>query len=121
MKLVYVAGPYRATNPKTGKSDAWGVQSNIMRAMGLALEVWKAGGAALCPHANTMFYQDAAGINDEVWLNGDLVMLERCDAILMTPDYERSSGARAELDHAKMRGIPVFFEMNSLKSWMGAS
>lgn len=89
-----------------------------MAAMGLALEVWKLGHAALCPHANTMFFQDADGCADEVWLDGDLEMLKRCDAILVTPDWQRSSGARKEVQYATELGIPVFFNIEELKVWL---
>lgn len=89
-----------------------------MRAMSLALEVWKLGHAALCPHANTMFFQDADGCDDEVWLEGDLEMLKRCDAVLVTPDWQRSSGARAEVQKASEWGIPVFFTIETLKEWL---
>ncbi len=114
MKVVYVAGPFRSVNPN-GRSNSWGVQSNVMRAMALALEVWKLGHAAVCPHSNTMFFQDADGCVDDVWLNGDLEILKRCDAVLMTPDYERSSGARAERDEALRVGLPVF---ETLAEWL---
>lgn len=110
MKLVYVAGPFRSTNAN-GKSNAWGVQSNVMRAMAVALEVWKSGHTALCPHANTMFFQDADGVDDEIWLKGDLLMLEKCDAMVLTTDWERSSGARAEAAFARSKGIPVYFSV----------
>ena len=89
-----------------------------MRAMKLSLEVWRLGAAAVCPHANTMFFQNAAP--DEVWLDGDLAILAKCDAILMTPDYERSSGARAEMHFAFDRGIPVFLKIDDLKEWLEA-
>lgn len=117
MKLVYVAGPFRAITAK-GKNNCWQVQRNIMAAMELALEVWKTGHAALCPHANTMFFQDADGIVDDVWLEGDLEMLRRCDAVLVTPDWQRSSGARAEVAKASEWGIPVFFNIEQLKAWL---
>lgn len=97
MKLVYVAGPFR------GKSH-WDIACNIRRAEALALEVWRQGVAALCPHANTAHFQDAAP--DHVWLDGDLEMLRRCDAMVLTPDWRRSSGATAEVKEAIKLGIP---------------
>ncbi len=109
MRLVYVAGPFRG-------SSAWEIECNIRRAETLALEVWRLGAAALCPHCNTRFFQNAAP--DEVWLAGDLVMLERCDAVLLTDDWERSSGARAEVQHARNRCIPCFYNLTELKTWL---
>lgn len=117
MPVVYVAGPFRCSSVHVpGQQDSWGIQSNVMAAMALALEVWRSGAAAVCPHANTMFFQNAAP--DHVWLDGDLAMLAKCDAVVMTPDWERSSGARAEHVFALERGIPVFYSVEELKQWM---
>lgn len=68
MKLIYLAGPFRAT---TG----WGIEQNVRRAEVVALELWKMGVAVLCPHANTrMFHGEAP---DELWLEGTMEMLRR--------------------------------------------
>ncbi len=109
MKVVYVAGPYRGP-------DNWVIENNIRRAEALSLEVWRLGAAAICPHCNTRFFQGAAP--DDVWLDGDLAILEKCDAILMTPDWERSSGARAEHDFAAARGIAIFYDLDTLRAWL---
>lgn len=113
MTVVYVAGPFRATLPN-GHQDCWGIQQNVMAAMKLGLEVWKAGMVALVPHANTMFFQNAAGTVDDVWLKGDLELIRRCDVVLLTPDWERSSGARAEKEFAESIGMPCVFSMAEL-------
>lgn len=117
MDVVYVAGPFRCSSQHMpGQQDCWGIQTNVMAAMALGLEVWRMGAAALVPHANTMFFQNAA--KDEVWLDGDLAMLAKCDAVLMTPDWQRSTGARAEEAFARERGIPVFYDLDALRVWV---
>jgi nucleoside 2-deoxyribosyltransferase len=119
MKVVYVAGPFRcASKHVEGQQDSWGIQQNVMRAMELGLEVWRAGAAALIPHANTMFFQNAAP--DNVWLDGDIAMLAKCDAVIMTPDWQRSSGARAEHEYAVKAGIPVLYDIAALREWLAA-
>lgn len=107
MKVVYIAGPFRSMN-KGGRPNAWGIHKNVVRAMETALLVWQNGGAALCPHANTMFYDGANGIVDEVWLDGDLELLRRCDAVLCTENWKLSTGATNEVLHALRAGMPVF-------------
>lgn len=97
--LIYIAGPYRATN-------AWEIEQNIRRAEELALRVWEAGYPCICPHTNTRFYQGA--LPDSDWLEGDLEILKRCDAVLLTPDWAASFGARNEVAAAKRLGLPVF-------------
>lgn len=111
-KVVYVAGPFRGP-------DHWAIEQNIRRAETLALDVWKLGAAAICPHTNTRFYQGAAP--DDVWLTGDLAILAKCDAILMTPDWQRSSGARAEYEFAVTQGIPTFDTLDGLREWLDDS
>ena len=106
MIVVYIAGPFRASN-------AWEIEQNIRRAEEDALEVWKLGAAALCPHTNTRFFQGAA--EDELWLRGDLEMLGRCDAVLMVYGWQVSTGATAEREHALKKGIPVVYSLEELK------
>lgn len=109
MKVIYIAGPFRG-------ASAWDIECNIRRAEALALEVWRLGHAALCPHTNTRFFQNAAP--DEVWLKGDLALLERCDAVVLTADWKRSSGALAEVQFANDKNIPVFDDLRELQSWL---
>ena len=99
MKLVYVAGKYRGPTIRA-------VVENIRAAEHVALELWRLGFAVICPQKNSALFDGACP--DEVWLAGDLVMLERCDAVVMVPGWESSSGARAEKLHAHGRGIPVY-------------
>lgn len=124
MKVVYVAGPFRAGvlgSTDHRAQDSWGIQTNVMAAMKLALDVWRLGAVALCPHSNTMFFQNAAGTADDVWLKGDLELLRRSDAVLMTPDWHRSSGAIAERKFAEDSGIPVFETVDTLRDWLAVS
>ncbi|MCE5309616.1 MAG: DUF4406 domain-containing protein [Acidobacteriales bacterium] len=100
MKLVYVAGPYR------DKSE-YGVLQNIREAEAIALELWKMGFAVICPHKNTAFMGGAQGLPDDVWLKGDLEMIERCDGVVLAPKWALSVGTRAEKEHAQKHGIPV--------------
>lgn len=105
MIVVYIAGPFRGPS-------AWAIEQNIRRAEALALEVWAAGLVALCPHTNTRFFQGA--LPDEVWLQGDLELLRRCDAVLLVEGWEQSVGAQAEKTAAEARGIPIFYACTDL-------
>jgi hypothetical protein len=117
VKVIYIAGPFRSASTYVpGHQDAWGIQQNIMHAMKLALEVWRLGAVALCPHANAMFFQNAAP--DTVWLDGDIELLRRSDAMLLTPNWDESSGARAERTVAIELCKPVFTTLLELKAWL---
>ena len=109
MKLIYIAGPYRA-------ASEWKLVQNIRRAEALALEVWHLGHACICPHKNTALFGGAAP--DELWLEGDLEILRRCDAVLCTDDWQRSVGACGEVGLARSLEIPVFESLDSLKTWL---
>jgi hypothetical protein len=115
LRVIYVAGPFRATN-EDGTANQWEQEANIRRAEALALEVWRLGAAAICPHTNTRFYQGSAP--DDVWLDGDLAILAKCDAVLLTDDWERSAGARAEVAFADANDIPTFQTLDSLRRWL---
>lgn len=111
--VIYIAGPFRS---RSTPYSFWEQEQNIRRAEVLALEVWRRGGAVICPHTNTRFYQGAAP--DHVWLDGDLALLAKSDAVLMTPDWRLSSGARTEHDFAVQHKIPIFYSVEELASWL---
>lgn len=92
------------------------MELNIREAETLALEVWRAGAACICPHTNTRFYQGTAP--DDVWLDGDISILLRCDAVLCTPRWHSSEGAKREVAVAVAKGIPVFFSLGRLVEWI---
>lgn len=113
--LIYIAGPFRAKlKPGQTEPDQWEQENNVRRAEALALTVWRAGHACICPHANTRHFQGAGG--DDIWLNGDLKMIERCDGVLLTPDWRNSSGASAEAEYAESLGIPCSEDLGHLLS-----
>jgi len=112
MKLVYIAGPYRG-------SGQWQIFENIRRAEALALQVWQMGAACICPHKNTEHFNGAAP--DRVWLDGDLEMVRRCDAILCAPGWESSSGSLGEIALAKQLGLPIFPSIEELRNWLTES
>src|SRR5262245_24540181 len=109
MIVVYIAGPYRA-------ATEYQVLQNIRRAEEVALRVWKAGAACICPHKNTAFFGGAA--DDSVWLEGDLAIISRCDAVVCVPGWQASAGARGEVELARELSIPVFETIEGLESWL---
>lgn len=113
--VVYIAGPYRAPTP-------WGIEQNVRRAETAALAVWKSGAVALCPHLNTRHFQHE--LPDERWLEGDLDLLERCDAVLFIEGWLNSEGSKVEHAYAEHIGLPVFgighLEDGTLHTWVHA-
>jgi hypothetical protein len=108
MKLVYIAGPFRG--PTT-----WDIAQNVRAAEALGLDVALAGYMPVIPHANTALFHGQC--NDQFWLDGTLLLLSRCDALITLPTWERSSGAKAEVEFAKAHNIPVCHTLAELKQW----
>lgn len=108
MLVIYIAGPFRGAND-------WERHQNINRAEETAFEVWQAGMVALCPHNNTRHFDGS--LEDRIWLEGDLELLRRCDAMMLSPGWERSKGVAAELEFAHSMGLPVFITLRDLIAW----
>lgn len=99
-KLIYVAGKY--TDPR----GSYYVEQNIRWAEDIARQLWQMGAGVICPHTNTRHFDGAA--TWEQFMAGDLVMVERCDALVMVPNWLDSKGARMEADHAFANRVRVF-------------
>ena len=74
------------------------------------------GAACICPHKNTAFFGGAAA--DSVWLEGDLEIVRRCDAIICARGWELSAGSRGEVELARSLGKPVFQTLAELQTWL---
>lgn len=103
--LIYIAGPYR---PYQTEGIEYTTKRNIAQARAIAIEVWHAGYVAICPHLNTANFEEDSGLPDERYLKGDLEILRRCDAVVLTPDWQHSKGASAEVEFAKDLKIPIW-------------
>jgi hypothetical protein len=96
VKLVYIAGKFRGAN-------AWEIACNVHEAEAAALRVAELGGMPVVPHS---LGQHMAGtLNEDFWLAGTMLLLSRCDGILLLPSWGLSHGARAESDYAEQHGI----------------
>lgn len=102
-EVIYISGKYSA-------STAEGIKDNIKTAKMVAVSLWEHKFTALCPHLNTANFEDESkAITWEDYLEGDKVLVDRSDAILMLPGWEDSKGARVEFDYAKLHSMPIFY------------
>jgi hypothetical protein len=108
MKLVYIAGPFRG--PTT-----WDIAQNVRAAETLGLEVAKLGMFPVIPHAMTQLFHGQC--TEQFWLDGTLLLLNKCDALLTLPDWQRSAGTRAEVEFANKFSIPVLTRLEDLANW----
>lgn len=100
--LIYLAGPIRPKGNQT-------LEGNIATAKSIALELWQAGYTVISPHANSDLPIALADKEVEAsrWLEGDLEIIARCDAVVVLPDWEQSEGTKGEIAFAEKRGIPI--------------
>jgi len=103
MRLVYLAGPYRSNRGEHG------VFANILKAREAAIELWRLGYAVLCPHLNTFLMGGALNETEDIWLEGDLEMLQRCDVLVVLPGWEQSQGSQAEIEQARKAGLEIYY------------
>lgn len=107
--IVYISGKYTA-------QDRMAILENIMYAEKFAIKVWETGHVAFCPHLNTRLFEEKCKIDPAAYIKGNLKFLERCDAILMLPNWKESPGANMEYEFAKTNNIPVYYDVRDIPS-----
>lgn len=107
--VVFIAGPFSGPTP-------WDVELNVRHAELAALDVARLGAMPLCPHTNTRFFDKQ--LTDDFWLRGTIELLSRCDALFAIGNWEKSEGARAEVDFAYKNSIRVFDDYYELAAWI---
>lgn len=109
MKIVYIAGPFSATTELERNE-------NCTRMERVAAEVWRLGAVAVNPNGNSRHLKDF--IPYRTILEGDLVLLSRCDAVMLVKGWATSHGALKEIAHAQSLGIPVFKSYVELRKFL---
>lgn len=109
MKLVYVAGPYRAETRE-------GVAQNVAAARHVGRLCVQKGWFPVLPTVNTAhFDHDFPGLaDDQYWLDGTMELMRRCDAVVLVDGWQYSSGAKAEIEEARKMGLKVYMSSNVL-------
>jgi hypothetical protein len=107
MVLVYVAGPFSSATRS-------GVEANIARAVDVAVEVAKLGAAPVCPHSNTADPRFEHVQPYQFWIEATLAMLRPCDALITVEGWEKSSGARGEVEWMRSKYRPVCHTIEDL-------
>jgi hypothetical protein len=101
--LVYIAAPYT--------SDP---EHNTLKAIDAAEAILKEGIIPFIPHLSHYWHLRYEHPWEE-WLRIDTEILLRCDAVLRLPG--ESKGADLEVETAKLKWIPVFYDIDSLVRW----
>lgn len=96
-EIVFLSGKYR------GDTD-----NNMAYAGKVARRLWQQGYIVICPHLNTARFDGICAEN--VWLEGYLEILKRCDSIYMLKNWQESKGAQAELILARTMKKRIYWE-----------
>lgn len=108
MKVVYLAGAYRAETES-------GITANIEAASIIALKIWKLGAACFCPQKNSAHFDGACP--DQVFLDGDIEIMLRCDAVFLMDGWGLSAGSTKEREAAMAEVMPIFIDLKDLDEW----
>lgn len=104
MKIVYIAGPY------SDKDGYLAIDRNIALAREAAAWLASNGIGFVCPHLNSAHFEAIVPeVPVDFWYEMDLRILKSCDAMLMLPFSDYSTGAiRERYDFETMERGPVF-------------
>ena len=108
MKLIYISGKYTDKNYTE-------ISKNILKARELAVKVWDKGHVALCPHLNTYHFEIDCEASYEQYIEGDLLLVKKCDGMLMLDNWKESKGAKIEKNYAEILGIPVYYKVEDIQ------
>ena len=89
-RVIFVSGPYSADSNLE-------ILSNIIKAVKVANELWRKGWVVICPHGNTFMMEG----DYQMFIDGNLELIDRSDAVFMMQGWARSKGAVREHNYAK--------------------
>lgn len=110
---IYVAGPY-CPQDCTLHDAARVAQQNTNRAIDAGIELLEKGHHPYIPHLSHYIHQRMHYDYDKKWYDFDLVWLRLCEAIVMLPGWEESTGARQELEEAKKLGLKIYHSLDEV-------
>lgn len=119
IEYVYIAGlltprGVRSTNP------AIEYLLNVRDMARVGLNLLKMGFAPFCPGLDFLYFlilKDDERITEQMIKRFSKDWLRRCDAILMTEEWEKSPGSIAEKKLAEDLGLPIFYSIEEILNY----
>jgi hypothetical protein len=99
--LIYISGPYSEGH---GRS----IDDNIAAARKVAVELWEDGHTVICPHLNTAHFEIDCKLAWKDYLDGDLEIIDACQAVVFLPNWEQSTGACMEYGYARRNHNDIY-------------
>jgi len=107
--IIYVTG-----NVVDGMKVPKDKITNLMELRKYTQAVWELGYTPMCPGLEN----SGIAINGDVTLgdlyHGNIVKMDYCDGMFMTPNWVESSCAQGERDWAVMLGKPIFHSLDKI-------
>ncbi len=108
MKIIFIAGPYFEDG------DSSKIEKNIREAEKYQIALADQGIGFFCAHKHTEHFEKKANAPEDFYRGLDMLILKRtADAILAIPGWEKSKGAKAEVEWAKKNNLKIFFPKSS--------
>ncbi len=123
MKMVFIAGPY------IGDGTEEEITKNIQEAEAFAVALANRQIPFFCAHTHTSHFGRKANAPESFYKKLDMHMLMMvCNAVLATPRWQCSSGAKKEVEWAFQKSYPLFFPespqdeivLNDIESWFNS-
>jgi hypothetical protein len=107
MKVVFIAGPLTTG----GDGSRAYIESNVKKAEAYSISLANAGIYFFCAHMHSSFHTEKGSTApEEYYYKLDFEILKRAaDAVLAVPGWEKSMGAKKEVEWAEKNKIKVFY------------
>lgn len=117
MILCYIAGPFTALD-RFGAPDLPKIERNVRAAEDVERSILLATEQVAClvPHSLGRYFAKGPG-SPAYWYDATMEMANRCDAVIMVPGWETSTGSKRERQRFIDRERPVFLTVDELVHW----
>ena len=111
MKIVFISGPLTSGAGSEQPARKEYIANNVKKAEAYQIALANAGIGSFCAHTHTMnHHEKGSKAPEKYYYELDLEFLYRAsDAVLAVPGWEKSQGAKAEIEWAKHHKLPVFY------------
>jgi uridine kinase len=102
--VVYIIGKISDETPELE-------YANRDLAASVGAYLWERGIYSIIPHLNdyNQFLGHGSHFVWEDYMRGDQELLNKADAVIVLPNYQTSRGSLFEIEHAKQRGLRLFY------------
>ncbi len=111
MKVVFIAGPLTTGGDCTKEN----IERNVKIALEYTIALAKERVGFFCAHTHTTHENGHGGITapEQFYYDMDFEILKKvADAVLAIPDWEKSVGAKKEVEWAKQNNKKIFYPKN---------